>query len=320
MDYEGSALPNFQGCISGFVLNDAPLDNLSPRDRWRVLRHGQAASSCDAVVAARFPAAAPLGQNAIIAVVVAGVFFLILVVVVVVFLFRRRGVERRKSKTPTDEASKWKHVGSTLLPSETMSSALGISHTFSSDGGGSGLYVDGGALADDASFNIQYHINRQLDRAKRNQLTAPDLVSATTPTLGGPAGRGGGGGGGNAIVASGGMPYRPPSVDPYSEPMMPDRYMTAGNPNRPPYPQQQQQQQQHQQRQHQQQQQPPPPHQGSLSTLLSLNQHHRTSSPLGRDFDSESEYSAFRSPQGGAGGGGGEDSGRAQGTRGEEAD
>ena len=30
MDYEGVALPNFQGCIKGFNLNDAPLANLSP--------------------------------------------------------------------------------------------------------------------------------------------------------------------------------------------------------------------------------------------------------------------------------------------------
>ena len=103
----------------------------------------------------------------------------------------------------------------------------------------------------------------------RNQLTAPDLVSATTPNV--PRGLGGRGGG-NEIVASGGLPYRPPSVDPYSEPMMPERYMTANRqhlPNQQIPPSQQQQQQ-------------PRPQQGSLSTLLSLNQHHRTSSPLGK--------------------------------------
>ena len=116
--------------------------------------------------------------------------------------------------------------------------------------------------------SLSFHVVYTSVFSHRNQLTAPDLVSATTPNV--PRGLGGRGGG-NEIVASGGLPYRPPSVDPFSEPMMPERYMTANRqhlPNQQIPPSQQQQQQ-------------PRPQQGSLSTLLSLNQHHRTSSPLG---------------------------------------
>ena len=142
--------------------------------------------------------------------------------------------------------------------------------------------MDGDALTGDASFDIQYHINRQLDRA-RGQRGQPDLVSTSTTPHGGIRGS-------TDILASGGGPlYRPSSIDPYSEPMLADRYMTLSGPggggggvgSLPGLH--------------------PPTHRPSESQLLSLKQHHRASSPLGVDLDSESEYSAFRTPQDGTG-------------------
>jgi hypothetical protein len=277
VDHGGVALPNFQGCISGFILNDAPLSNLSPSDRWEIISYGENLNSCDAVVTSPFISPTPFSHTVVIAAVCAILTVILIIIVAAVIVKKRKDLCNKKV-----ENTKWKHVGSTLLPSETMSSALGLSHNLSDTS--SALYVDNAAIRDDASFNIQYHINRQLDRAKRNQLTAPDLVSATPGNVN--------------IVASGGMNYRAPSTDPYSEPMMPQRYtmenqnLMGGTPgsgiprgitnfsNTALHNPEMQK----------------TPQQGSLSTLLSLNQHHRRSSPLGRDFDSESEYSAFRSP------------------------